>query len=83
MDVAVDESSSTDVAEPADLITEPQAEMQLDKYLPVNHEATTSNRAAAAIGATALTGALVWFSRNRSASRQTDDTAQKRRAVRG
>jgi hypothetical protein len=83
MDVAVDESSSTDVAEPADLITEPQAEMQLDKNLPVNHEATTSNRAAAAIGATALTGALVWFSRNRSASRQTDDTAQKRRAVRG
>jgi hypothetical protein len=82
MDVAVDENTSAEAAEPADLIVEPQADMRLDKALPVNHEATTSNRAAAALGATALTGALVWFSRNRSASRQTDDTAQKRRAHR-
>lgn len=81
VDVAIDETLSAESTQTGDLKLELEAESQINETLPAVHE-TSSSRAATAIGATALTGAIAWLNRNRNPSRKSDATAQKRRASR-
>jgi hypothetical protein len=81
IDVATDETPISDAAQTTEPTSELNREIKLDDQLPAKRE-KSSHKAAALLGATTLTGALVWLNRSSSKSLQPESTAQKRRASR-
>jgi hypothetical protein len=83
VDVATDDAPLIETVPSTDTTIQLKPEMKLDDKLPTKREQTSSNKAAAIVGATTLTGALVWLNRPGGRLGQPKSTAQKRRASRG
>jgi hypothetical protein len=81
VDVAIDEAPIIEAPPTTDSSTELKPEIKLDDTLPRKRQ-SSSNKAAAIVGATTLTGALVWLNRAGSRISRQKSTAQKRRAFR-
>jgi hypothetical protein len=81
VDVAIDEAPIIEAAPKTDSTTELKSEIKLDDKLSTKRE-QSSNKAAAVVGATTLTGALVWLNRAGSRFSRAKTTAQKRRVFR-
>jgi hypothetical protein len=81
IDVAADETPISDAAQQTDPAIELNRDIKLNDNLPAKRE-KSSHKAAAILGATTLTGALVWLNRSVSKSVQPEPAAQKRRAAR-
>ncbi len=79
VDVAADEASVTDTASPTDLKIELNREIKSDDNLPLKREESSNHKATALVGATILTGAMVWMNRGGIESTQVEPIAQKRR----
>jgi hypothetical protein len=80
VDVASDDAKTADTAQPVDAKTESQSPIK--ESLPALRKQATSQKAAALVGATTLTGALVWLNKKSSQASQSDAIAQKRRVPR-
>ncbi len=84
VDVAADESSAAESAPPMGSNIELQSEIKPDDHLQTHREQPGSSRKAAAlIGATTLTGALLWIGRTGSYESKPQTTAKRRSARRG
>jgi hypothetical protein len=83
VDVAIDEAPIIEAAPTTDSSTELKPEIKLDDTLPTKRDQSSSNKAAAIVGATTLTGALVWLNRAGSRFGRQKPTAQKRHVFRG
>jgi hypothetical protein len=81
IDVASDETPISDSAQKSEPTIELNRDIKLDDQLPAKREKST-HKAAALLGATTLTGALVWLNRSASKFPRPQLTAQKRRASR-
>lgn len=82
IDVAADEIPVSDSARPANSTAEPQSQIQTDDRLQTQREEPTSRKSAALVGATTLTGGLLWLSRKASKDGQPQPVLQKRRVRR-
>ncbi|HVT26618.1 MAG TPA: hypothetical protein VHE81_01235 [Lacipirellulaceae bacterium] len=78
MDVAADDTPITEQHESIGTVTETPREILVNEKLP-SHDKQSSNKAAAIIGATTLTGALVWLNRNRDRQREDASSVEERR----
>jgi hypothetical protein len=81
VDVGSDEAPIVESVPQNESTTQFNRETKLDDEFPGKRE-HSSNKAAAVIGATTLTGALVWLNRAGSQSSRQKPTAQKRRVFR-
>jgi hypothetical protein len=82
VDVQTDDGPTIDLAPQTESTSEVAPQAKFDENLPPKHEQSPSNKAAAIVGATSLTGALVWMSRTGNRAGKPESTAQKRRAYR-
>ena len=80
VDVATDETPVLEVATQTNSNGAAQPEMKLNDNLPTKREKSSSSKAAAIVGATTVTGALVWLTRSSSRIGKSERTTQKRRA---
>jgi hypothetical protein len=76
MDVASDDAPLVDVVQPTEQSAQVNRDARSEDKLPTKREQSSTNKAAALVGVTTLTGALVWMNRAMS----TKPTAQKRHA---
>jgi hypothetical protein len=76
MDVASDDAPLVDVVQPTEQSAQINHDARSEDKLPTKREQSSTNKAAALVGVTTLTGALAWMNRVVS----TKPTAQKRRA---
>jgi hypothetical protein len=83
MDVALDDAPIVEAVQQTESPVQLKHETQLEDKLPTKREQSSTSKAATLIGATTLTGALVWINRNGSLITRSKSTAQKRRASRG
>jgi hypothetical protein len=81
IDVAADDTPISDTTQKTEPTIELNRDIKLDDQLPAKRE-KSSHKAAALVGATTLTGALVWLNRSSGKSIHLEPTAQKRRAAR-
>jgi hypothetical protein len=82
VDVGSDEAPIVESVPQNESTTQFNRETKLDDEFPAKRE-QSSSKAAAVIGATTLTGALVWLNRAGSQSSRQKPTAQRRRVFRG
>ena len=82
LDVAVDEAPRIESAPPTSASSAAARDSKLNESLSREHEQASASKAAVAIGATTLTGALVWANRQRSREGRRIAAAQNRRASR-
>jgi hypothetical protein len=82
MDVETDDAPLVDATPQNGPTWQLQRKLQSEDGSPTKHDASSSSKAATLIGATTLTGALVWMNCGGRIVRQKP-TAQKRRVVRG
>lgn len=82
MDLAPDDAPLVDVASQTSPASQAARETKSTGELPSKREQSGAGKAAMLIGATTLTGALVWMGRGGRVARQ-NPTAQKRRVTRG
>jgi hypothetical protein len=81
MDVAADDAPLMEVASQTSPTSQATREIKPSGQLPATREQPSAGKAAALVGATTLTGALVWMNRGGRVARQ-NPTAQKRRVIR-
>src|SRR2546423_15191130 len=82
LDVVADEAAAADRARPADAAVGPQIQIPVENRLQSQREQPVSHKAAALIGATTLTGAMLWMNRTAAQSVPPKSAAQKRRVGR-
>jgi hypothetical protein len=82
VDIAVDDTFGSDTVQPSSSTSSSQ-ENQNGLEPALQRESTSSNRAAVVVGATTLTGALVWMSRTITRKPKADRSAEKRHTRRG
>jgi hypothetical protein len=78
VDIVTDDAPINELVPQTESNTKLRPETKFDEKLPTRHE-RSSNKAAAVVGATTLTGALVWLSRSGRRFGRPEATAQKRR----
>ena len=82
VDVGSDEAPIVESVPQNESMTQLNRETKLNDKLPTKRE-QSSNKAAAVVGATTLTGALVWLNRASSRFSRQKPSAQKRHVFRG
>jgi hypothetical protein len=81
VDVMADDSTNSESAQPADSVL-PHNEVLLNDPTPTERAQPTSRKAAALLGAAAMTGAMVWMRRGSGQHDASETTVPKRRRSR-
>lgn len=82
VDVLTDDAPLNETAPQMESTSRLSPEVKIDQNVPIKREPSSSSKAAALVGATSLTGALVWLSRCGRHFTLPQSTAQKRRPAR-
>jgi hypothetical protein len=82
VDVQTDDAPINDSVSQMESTSRLAPEVKIDQNAPIQREPSSSSKAAALVGATTLTGALVWLTGSARRIQPSESTAQKRRPSR-